>query len=52
MPILFFNVGPFKEDIFSGHLLSPVFQPSYIITMGWWDHGAGGWNDVKYLANK
>ena len=24
--ILFFNVGPPKEDIFSGHLLSPVFQ--------------------------
>ena len=22
----FFNVGPPKEDIFSGHLLSPVFQ--------------------------
>ena len=22
----FFNVGPFKEDIFSGHLLSPVIM--------------------------
>ena len=27
---IFFNVGPPKEDIFSGHLLSPVFQ--FIIT--------------------
>ena len=26
---LFFNVGPPKEDIFSGHLLSPVFQSIY-----------------------
>ena len=25
----FFNVGPPKEDIFSGHLLSPVFQSIY-----------------------
>ena len=24
--IFFFNVGPPKEDIFSGHLLSPIFQ--------------------------
>ena len=24
----FFNVGPPKEDIFSGHLLSPIFQSS------------------------
>ena len=23
---LFFNVGPPKEDIFPGHLLSPIFQ--------------------------
>ena len=27
--LIFFNVGPPKEDIFSGHLLSPVFQSSF-----------------------
>ena len=26
--LFFFNVGPPKEDIFSGHLLSPIFQSS------------------------
>ena len=26
----FFNVGPPKEDIFSGHLLSPIFQSSIL----------------------
>ena len=25
----FFNVGPPKEDIFPGHLPSPIFQSSY-----------------------
>ena len=30
--LIFFNVGPPKEDIFSGHLLSPVFQSSLHIT--------------------
>ena len=29
----FFNVGPPKEDIFSGHLLSPVFQSITHITI-------------------
>ena len=27
--IFFLNVGPPKEDIFSGHLLSPVFSVNY-----------------------
>ena len=35
-PIFFFffflNVGPPKEDIFSGHLLSPIFQSAIYIT--------------------
>ena len=30
---IFFNVGPPKEDIFSGHLLSPVFQTLVHITI-------------------
>ena len=25
----FFNVGPPKEDIFSGHLLNPIFQSTF-----------------------
>ena len=29
----FFNVGPPKEDIFSGHLLSPLFQSTLQITI-------------------
>ena len=29
----FFNVGPPKEDIFSGHLLSPIFQSSLHVTI-------------------
>ena len=28
-----FFVGPPKEDIFPGHLTSPLFQSSYTITM-------------------
>ena len=28
----FFNVGPPKEDILSGHLLSPIFQSSLHVT--------------------
>ena len=28
----FLNVGPPQEDIFSGHLLSPVFQSSLVCT--------------------
>ena len=27
--MIFFYVGPPKEDIFSGHLLSPIFQSSF-----------------------
>ena len=27
--LFFFNVGPHKEDIFSGHFLSPIFQSSF-----------------------
>ena len=27
---IFFYVGPPKEDIFPAHLLSPIFQSSYI----------------------
>ena len=26
---IFFNVGPPKEDFFSGHLLCPIFQENY-----------------------
>ena len=29
---IFFNVGSPKEDIFSGHLLSPIFQSTLHIT--------------------
>ena len=29
---IFFNVGPHNEDIFSGRLLSPVFQSLLHIT--------------------
>ena len=29
-PIIFFNVGPPKEDIFSRHLLSPIYITNYI----------------------
>ena len=32
-PKLFFNVGPPKEDIFIGHLLSPVFHSSYTLQL-------------------
>ena len=31
--IHFFNVGPLKEDIFSGHLISPIFQSTLHITI-------------------
>ena len=31
--VAFFYVGPPKEDIFSGHLLSPVFQSSYTLQL-------------------
>ena len=30
---IFFNVGLLLEDIFSGHLLSPVFQSSYTLQL-------------------
>ena len=29
----FFYVGPPKEDIFPGHLLSPIFQSSYTLQL-------------------
>ena len=32
MCAIFLNIGPLKEDIFSGHLLSPIFQASLHIT--------------------
>ena len=31
--VFFFNIGPSKEDIFSGHLLSPIFQSTLHITI-------------------